>query len=530
MTRCMRIFGAYSYRLTRRHSTILLLVSFIVTITIILQLYAYRHQDQPHTQPRVGDFDYRPGTFLRGIQPNDSVSYCDFNYGLPDKLTWGSFPTHPSPETGSKSPYRVVYDAVRGRAYRKDGKYDAVTYATQATAEFLYHIVEIARYWDGPISLSVFVPDYDLDICMQIMTQLCHCYPDMAKVSLHLFFPKKYPPKLRSREQWLVPSTDVLTTTANMTLMMKNRIESYRKLDNKTRAEYIQWVRKRKIERMMMGFPKKPIQAPTLKFEDCSGPDSFEIPTYRKEYNMIYPINVGRNVARNASRTNYFIVSDIEMVPSDGLAPKFLAMIKKLMGAKKRREGCQFTKTIFVVPLFEVERGEEIPRDKETLVRMVAANRAMYFHQKVCSHCQRFPGLQSWLLRPAPKVVEPMLIARREYPYHRWEPLYFGTHKEPWYSEVLSWEGRQDKMTQMLELCLQKYKLYILDGGFLCHAAPHQKKDLLTPAQCAIRRWAVFSNLYQYSISMLNFSKKYKRILELIKKSGSRSCDLVFRY
>ncbi|GBP83425.1 hypothetical protein EVAR_62439_1 [Eumeta japonica] len=41
-----------------------------------------------------------------------------------------------------------------------------------------------------------------------------------------------------------------------------------------------------------------------------------------------------------------------------------------------------------------------------------------------------------------------MIISKREYPYHRWEPLYFGTQKEPWYSEMLSWEGRQDKMTQ----------------------------------------------------------------------------------
>lgn len=40
------------------------------------------------------------------------------------------------------------------------------------------------------------------------------------------------------------------------------------------------------------------------------------------------------------------------------------------------------------------------------LVRMVAANRAMYFHQKVCTHCQRFPGLQSWLSRPSPGSIE----------------------------------------------------------------------------------------------------------------------------
>jgi len=38
---------------------------------------------------------------------------------------------------------------------------------------------------------------------------------------------------------------------------------------------------------------------------------------------------------------------------------------------------------------------------------------------------------------------------RREFPYHRWEPIYIGTNEEPLYSEELTWEGQQDKMTQV---------------------------------------------------------------------------------
>ncbi|XP_028159551.1 uncharacterized protein LOC114352229 [Ostrinia furnacalis] len=472
MTRCLRIFGAYSFRLTRRHSTMLLLASFILTITIVLQLYSYRHHEQPHMRPRIGDFDYRPGSFLKDIQPLENTSYCEFRYGLPETLKWGTFRVHPTPEAGHLSPYSVIYNAIKGKAFSNVSKFEAVTYATQSTPEFIYHIIEIARYWDGPISLSVFVPGYDLDLTMQIMTQLCHCYSGMAKVSLHLFYPRKHPPKIRTKEE-MVTTTTVATTTSNITIeeILRAKLDKFRNLNNKTRAEYIQWVRKNKIQRMMVRMPKKRTLAPNLRFDDCSGLETFDIATYRREYNMIYPINVGRNVARNASRTNYFIVSDIEMVPSDGLAPKFLTMVRKLMGDKKRDEGCIFAKAVFVVPLFEVERGEEIPRDKDTLVKMVASNRAAYFHQKFCPHCQRFPGLQTWLTRPSQNIVEAMLIARREYPYHRWEPLYFGTHKDPWYSEMLSWEGRQDKMTQMLELCLQEYRMVVLDGAFLCHAA-----------------------------------------------------------
>lgn len=366
MSRCLRICGAYSFRLSRRYSTLLLIASFIITAIIILQLYSYRQRGHPHTQSRVGDFEYRPGSFLRGREPGNT-SYCEFNYGLPFELIWGTFTIFTSPEMGSKGPYRVIYNAIRGKAFANYSKFDAVTYATQATPEFLYHILEIARFWDGPISLAVFVPDYDFDITIQLMTQLCHCYPGMAKVSMHLFFPKKYPPKIVKKEDIIV-TTETPTPNANISAeeIMQRKLDRYRNLNNKTRAVYIEWARQKKIEVMTKRMPRDYLRNPHLKFVDCSGLESQVVPTFRREKHMIYPVNVGRNIARNASTTNYFLVSDIEMVPSDGLAPKFLAMVRKLMGDKKRNEGCVFAKTVFVVPLFEVERGEEIPRDKET--------------------------------------------------------------------------------------------------------------------------------------------------------------------
>lgn len=367
MTRCLRIFGAYSFRLTRRHSTLLLIASFIITLTIILQLYAYRNHGQPYQKPRQGDYVYRPGAFLKGKQP-ENVSYCKFNYGLPHTLRWGTFKLYPSPEGGSKSSYRVIYNAIKGIAYTNCTKTQAVTYATQATPEFLYHLVEITRYWEGPISIAVYVPSYDLDLTMQIMTHLCHCYPGMLKVSMHLFYPKRLRPKLRTIEEKMLSMLPTSTTApSNETLedLLKKKLENYRKLDYNTRAKYIEWVRKNKVERMMMKLPLKSIVA-DLFFRDCSGLDSYNFETYRKRNMLMYPINVGRNVARNASRTNYFLVSDIEMIPSYGLATKFLKMMRKLMGDELRDAGCVFAKTVFVVPLFEVEKGMIIPHDKKT--------------------------------------------------------------------------------------------------------------------------------------------------------------------
>lgn len=181
----------------------------------------------------------------------------------------------------------------------------------------------------------------------------------------------------------------------------------------------------------------------------------------------------------------------------------------------------QFNKTstreVFVLPTFEVEKGEEIPETKKQLQEMLQANRAVYFHQLICHHCQRFPGIDSWIndnnvdddvkvlylshiklvwrdnswLVSNSKTVkvkfhwlndydvfclvtnewtswsnclcellqsncclsinflQPFTTVKRINELHRWEPFYIGTNEDPLFSEKLSWEGLQDKMTQV---------------------------------------------------------------------------------
>lgn len=53
-------------------------------------------------------------------------------------------------------------------------------------------------------------------------------------------------------------------------------------------------------------------------------------------------------------------------------------------------------KRVFVVPVFEVESTEDVPRTKNQLINLINLNRAVYFHQISCSHCQKFPGLEQW--------------------------------------------------------------------------------------------------------------------------------------
>jgi beta-1,4-glucuronyltransferase 1 len=53
------------------------------------------------------------------------------------------------------------------------------------------------------------------------------------------------------------------------------------------------------------------------------------ITLYKTQKKLLYPVNVGRNVARDASMTHFILASDIELYPNPGLVRKFLEMIAR---------------------------------------------------------------------------------------------------------------------------------------------------------------------------------------------------------
>nr|CAD7452270.1 unnamed protein product [Timema tahoe] len=329
----------------------------------------------------------------------------------------------------------------------------------------MYHIVEIVHRWDGPVSVAVFVPYTDAGLCLAVVDHLCRCLPEMSQLSLHFIFPSTLPP-----------------------------IVSWTSVDyNETH----------------MKSPKKP------EFLDCSAPkDLFvgQFKTFRSQEGLTYPVNVARNVARRGAQTWHILVSDVELLPSEGLVPGFISMLSRFR--KKRGHYSTSTKFVFVVPVFEVDESlHNVPMTKEQLLDLYAQNKAVYFHRWVCLHCQRFPGLQRWLQRKpgvgGTSFVQPILVVRREFPYHRWEPIYIGTNQDPLYSEVLTWEGQQDKMAQMGEMCLMGYRFIILDGAFLVHTPSIKRRSDITIERTAWRRPHERRNIKMYESVVYKLIHKY---------------------
>jgi hypothetical protein len=349
---------------TRWIFRLLLLVLFVTLVSAVIGYFRmenserngylyFGHMHGPHHLAgalmlgrRLISDEFIPGSYLSGRSL--STSRCNYSFWTPrsddedpwSMLNWSNTLVKPSLELGKNSPYKVVYNILNGSNMTKN---NIITYCTHATPEFLYHISELLKYWDGSISVTVYAPGEDAHLAVIIIERLCKCIPDMHRVSLHITFPSDLPPKRRTLNVELPP--------------------------------------------------------------DCSPPRNLP-ETLRHTTGMTYPVNVARNAAREAAKTQFVLVSDIELQPSAGLSTQFTNLMQRLLERQKSLQRLNPTGQVwtgagfvYVLPVFEIEVGSNIPTTKEELLKLYNKDRAVFFHRWVCPHCQKFPGLQKWLRR-----------------------------------------------------------------------------------------------------------------------------------
>ena len=108
-----------------------------------------------------------------------------------------------------------------------------------------------------------------------------------------------------------------------------------------------------------------------------------------------YPVNVGRNIAREAANSYYIFPSDIELYPNPGLIPAFLDMIRRNEKYLKRKKP-----RVFVSSIFEIMANATMPVNKKELIPLLKNNTVIPFHKKVCSQCHAIPKSKEWLKAP----------------------------------------------------------------------------------------------------------------------------------
>jgi len=355
----------------------------------------------------------------------------------------------------------------------KIGDFDiSVTYTTQASYEFLHHAEQLCKRFDGPISIAVYAPSTEFQIAVNLIYYLRKCTNPCVSnnISWHMIYDSLM--KVDNLDINKYPDEFLIDNNVNLNFNCSMKYDEY-------------------------------LKSLTNVFEK----EADTVLNVRTKNHLPYPINVLRNVARLSANTKYVLASDIELYPSINIVKMFRKMLDKEKAGQLKLVNP--TKPhVYILPIFEVEASVNAPETKQQLVQMHKKGTAIFFHKWVCDACQNFVDRDKWMTETiSPNELNIFRATKRKKTY--WEPLYIGTNDEPLYDERLSWDGKRDKMSQMLEMCFMDYDLLILDNAFLCHAPGIKHID---PKDQKKRLPFIKKNNQIYDVAISKLRKKYKNL------------------
>ncbi|XP_026843179.1 beta-1,4-glucuronyltransferase 1 [Drosophila persimilis] len=295
-----------------------------------------------------------------------------------------------------------------------------VTYTTHADYRYLDNLVPLLERWRSPLSLALYAPGTDWEPTIESILWLLQCDAgrDLVRglTSFHIYFQVGHTPRVVLRAETILA----------------------RKLDCGGRPPYEGTVGRR---------------------------------TYRSQKDLDYPVNTGRNIAREAALTHFVLASDIELYPTPGLVPKFFTMLGRHSDGftAKHLPVPVPVPVVYVLRIFEVESNATMPSDKLQLQDMLWSSQAVPFHMNICPHCHKGPKLEEWINASVSDELNVSHKGIRMGRENRWEPIFIGSTTDPPYDERLSWEAMSDKMTQAYAMCALGYEFHILDNAFLVH-------------------------------------------------------------
>ncbi|XP_058119797.1 beta-1,4-glucuronyltransferase 1 [Anopheles ziemanni] len=372
------------------------------------------YQDQAQQMAAGGGGGGVPGAAATGVLNGSDIFSTTASMDLDAKLR-SQLNCHDrdyEPYIGQRGDFWVLQNYIR--AEHGDLRcYETITYTTHADYTFLDNLVPLLERWNAPVSLALHAPGTDFVPTINSIKYLRDCIPESHLVrqfvTFHIYFSSKHIPKFVPKHN------QVLDTPYNCSLAV----------------------------------PYFNVSAAQL---------------YKTQKKLLYPVNVGRNIARDAAMTHFLLASDIELYPNPGLVHKFLEMIARNEPVLQRKNP-----RVFPLPIFEVDNSSPVPRDKAELQELLRSGKAIPFHKRVCSSCHGVPKSKEWIAANETDDLGVFHIGKRIGYFVHWEPIYIGTHADPHYDERLSWEGKSDKMTQGYALCVLDYDFHILDNGFLVH-------------------------------------------------------------
>lgn len=224
--------------------------------------------------------------------------------------------------------YKMFDSVAVGSQYSALSEANLVCIATQSSVEKLYSLVQVAHYWTGPISVSVFTPgDEDFLVLQHYLAYLRKCYaPIRERVTFSLAIPRARLVTVQPQVVELSEDVDCLKPEATLNGLV-HRLSSAQ----------ITW-----------------------------------------KTRNVYPQNHLRNLARRNCQTEYVFLTDVDIIPSSNLS----ALLNDFLKTSK----CD--KCAYVIPTYELDTRVRFPQNKTDLIRLANKGLAQPFHQKVFIHNQ----------------------------------------------------------------------------------------------------------------------------------------------
>ncbi|CAG5121419.1 unnamed protein product [Candidula unifasciata] len=298
------------------------------------------------------------------------------------------------------------------------GEYD-VSIVTQSSSGHLHDLTELSERWNGPISVSVFTYDDDFVNTISSLVHFHFCNDHIYRhVSFHLVYPISRAPKH-------------LDGLALLRLSCHDHRQTY--ATNKT---------------------------------------TLDGTNYAKE-DLDYPNNLLRNLAINYAQTPYIFMIDIDFLPSDNLRAEFQqfmstnpSLVHNLnTSITDQYLNTQQSLSAFVVPAFEIQHSEPVPRHKTQLLQLWLEGRVRPFYWELCQQCQQPTNYDAWrALSSGGPLSVGYTVERRSI----WEPFYIARTSLPLYDERFKQYG-YNRISQVCEMHIAGFKFHVLNNAFIVH-------------------------------------------------------------
>ncbi|XP_022198869.2 beta-1,4-glucuronyltransferase 1 isoform X2 [Nilaparvata lugens] len=302
--------------------------------------------------------------------------------------------------------YKLFDAVVVGERFAEVSEEYSVCLATQSSLEKLHSLVEVTHHWTGPISVALFAAgDGEIHLLKGYVSYLRRCYPPIReRVTFHMAFSKDKVPSIVSGSE---DTTQYDCNHPEVTLRL---------LANKRSPATVRWR------------TRNP-----------------------------YPQNHLRNLARKNCQGKYVFMTDVDIVPSSGMAKELDTFMEKAH--------CKGL-CAYVIPTFELDERVRFPRNKTDLVRLVGKGLARPFHQKVFIFNQFATNSSRWIKDIGSNEIHVSHnVTNYEFLY---EPFYVASDTVPPHDERFIGYGFT-RNSQVYEMHVAGYQFQVLSPVFNCH-------------------------------------------------------------